>query len=126
MLSGTANQSPFGSRSLNALGGGLRPVCAPVDCVPYHTVQTLGKPTRGIASSRPRELIAVTGTLSIKVKPWALVWCDGQSLGQTPVLESIGAGRHWLKLQRPDGTAETVQITVKPDRETTLTRDWSQ
>jgi hypothetical protein len=67
-----------------------------------------------------------TGTLLIKIKPWGLVWVSGRSLGQTPIHESISAGRHSVKLQRPNGTTEIVPIDVKPDQETTLTRDWSK
>ena len=63
---------------------------------------------------------------SIKIKPWGLAWIGGRSLGQTPIHEPISAGRHWVKLQRPDGTTELVPVDVKPDQEATLTRDWSK
>jgi eukaryotic-like serine/threonine-protein kinase len=74
----------------------------------------------------PRARVTGTGTLSIKIRPWGLAWVSGRSLGQTPIHESISAGRHSVKLQRPDGTTEIVPIEVKPNQETTLTRDWSK
>jgi hypothetical protein len=65
------------------------------------------------------------GELAIIVKPWALIWLNGKSYGQTPFRESIAAGRYRLRLTNEDaGKDETTFITVGADQTTTIQRSW--
>ncbi|HEX3474621.1 MAG TPA: protein kinase [Kofleriaceae bacterium] len=65
------------------------------------------------------------GELAIIVKPWALIWLNGKSLGQTPFREAIPAGRYRLRIANDDaGKDETTLVTVNPDQTTTVQRSW--
>jgi tRNA A-37 threonylcarbamoyl transferase component Bud32 len=65
------------------------------------------------------------GELAIIVKPWALIWLNGRSLGQTPFREAIPAGRYRLRIANDDvGKDETALVTVNPDQTTTVQRSW--
>jgi serine/threonine-protein kinase len=68
---------------------------------------------------------AKRGELAIVVKPWALIWLNGKSLGQTPFREAIPAGRYRLRIANDDvGKDETTLVTVSPDQTTTVQRSW--
>jgi serine/threonine-protein kinase len=68
---------------------------------------------------------AKKGELAIIVKPWAMIWLNGKSLGQTPFREPIPAGRYRLRIANDDvGKDETTTVTVNPDKTTTVQRSW--
>jgi len=65
------------------------------------------------------------GELAIIVRPWALIWLNGKSLGQTPYREAIPAGRYRLRIANDDaGKDETTLVTITPDQTTTVQRSW--
>ena len=78
------------------------------------------------ATAPPASSAAVKrGELAIIVKPWALIWLNGKSLGQTPFREAIPAGRYRLRIANDDvGKDETTLVTVNPDQTTTVQRSW--
>jgi serine/threonine-protein kinase len=82
--------------------------------------------TGSAAAAPPASSPAVRrGELAIIVKPWALIWLNGKSLGQTPFREAIPAGRYRLRIANDDvGKDETTLVTVNPDRTTTVQRSW--
>ena len=58
-------------------------------------------------------------------QPWAEVWLNNESSGQTPLRKKLPAGRYRVRLANKDrGKEETVWVTVDPDRTTTLERNW--
>ncbi|HEY0482077.1 MAG TPA: hypothetical protein VGD37_31375, partial [Kofleriaceae bacterium] len=66
-----------------------------------------------------------SGELAIIVKPWALIWLNGKSLGQTPFRENIAAGRYLVRIANDDaGKDESFTIIVNPDETTTVQRTW--
>jgi serine/threonine-protein kinase len=77
------------------------------------------------APSTPAPPAVKKGELAIIVKPWALIWLNGKSLGQTPFREAIPAGRYRLRIANDDvGKDETTLVTVNPDQTTTVQRSW--
>jgi hypothetical protein len=59
------------------------------------------------------------------VRPWALIWLNGKSYGQTPFRETIPAGKYRLRITNDDvGKDETTQLTVNADQTTTIQRSW--
>jgi serine/threonine protein kinase len=76
-------------------------------------------------ASAPASSAVKKGELAIIVKPWALIWLNGRSLGQTPFREAIPAGRYRLRIANDDvGKDETTLVTVNPDQTTTIQRSW--
>jgi hypothetical protein len=76
-------------------------------------------------ASAPASSAVKKGELAIVVKPWALIWLNGKSLGQTPFREAIPAGRYRLRIANDDvGKDETTLVTVNPDQTTTVQRSW--
>jgi len=77
------------------------------------------------APSAPATTAVKKGELAIIVKPWALIWLNGKSLGQTPFREAIPAGRYRLRIANDDaGKDETTLVTINPDQTTTVQRSW--
>jgi hypothetical protein len=64
-----------------------------------------------------------TGTLLVKVLPYAEVYVDGTSLGTTPIKESLAVGAHHVKLVSADKTEE-VDVKVEPGKQLTISRNW--
>jgi serine/threonine-protein kinase len=68
-----------------------------------------------------------TGTLSVNAIPWARVFVDGRSYGQTPRTNlTLPAGNHTLKLVTGGGEVRTKPIQIAANRETRITIDFSQ
>jgi len=66
-----------------------------------------------------------SGELAIIVRPWALIWLNGRSLGQTPFREKVAAGRYLVRIANDDvGKDETFTIVVSPENTTTVQRTW--
>lgn len=67
-----------------------------------------------------------TGTLIITAQPWAEVTIDGKGYGTTTIKTTLGAGGHKVRLEKPDGSSESVTVTIEKDKTTRLSRDWSK
>ncbi len=85
-------------------------------------------PDAGTGSGKPPAphrppVPAGKGELAIIVKPWAEIWLNGKSVGQTPYRATIAAGRYRLRIANDDKN-EALMITVKPDQTTTIERKW--
>ncbi|HEX3474246.1 MAG TPA: protein kinase [Kofleriaceae bacterium] len=69
--------------------------------------------------------VARKGELVILVRPWAMIWLNGQELGQTPFRNTVAAGKYSLRIANDNlGIDETTTITVIPDRSTKIERSW--
>jgi hypothetical protein len=76
-------------------------------------------------SAAPTPAVKRTGELAVLVKPWAMIWLNGKSVGQTPYREKIPVGRYRLRIQNDEaGKDETVSVTINADQTTTIERKW--
>jgi len=85
------------------------------------------KPEKG--SKKPEKPAAVgKGTLSVYVRPWAIVFVDGARLRQTPVQNyELPAGKHNIELVNdPKGKKEKITVTVKAGEPEEIRRDWDK
>lgn len=71
----------------------------------------------------PPPQVAQTGTLVVKVMPYAEVTIDGVSAGTTPVRQTVNVGTHHVHLAGGDKT-EDVTVTVTGGKQTTVNRSW--
>jgi hypothetical protein len=67
-------------------------------------------------------------TISIRVRPWAIVFVDKQRLKQTPVLDyKIPSGKHTIELANESkNRREKIEINLKPGEEQEISRDWDK
>jgi hypothetical protein len=67
-------------------------------------------------------------TLSVLVRPWAIVFVDHQRLKQTPVQGyQLAAGKHVIELvNESKNRREKIEVNLKPGEEQELRRDWDK
>ena len=79
-----------------------------------------------VVSVKPGELTTRTihlpsGKLSVNAVPWADVWIDGTSVGQTPLANlAVGVGEHQIVFKHPDFSDQQMTALVKVDGVTRL------
>ena len=68
------------------------------------------------------------GSISIRVRPWAIVYVDGQRIRQTPILNyELAAGKHTIELlNEPKGKREKIPVTIKAAGAEDIQRDWDK
>jgi hypothetical protein len=68
------------------------------------------------------------GTISVFVRPWAIVYVDGGRLRQTPIQAyELPSGKHVLELVNdPKGKREKMMITLKPGESQEIRKDWDK
>ncbi len=66
--------------------------------------------------------------LSIQVRPWAIVYVDGQQLRQTPVYRYvIASGKHTITLvNEPKGRRESYPVSLAPGESKEIKLDWDK
>jgi hypothetical protein len=79
------------------------------------------------AAKAPKEPVG-KGTLSVFVRPWAIVYVDGTRLRQTPVNGyELSSGKHTIELVNdPKAKREKMLITLKPGDSQEIRRDWDK
>jgi hypothetical protein len=83
---------------------------------------SLGYRSRRVVDIKPGQIVtlAVTpanGTVSINAVPWADVWIDGNSLGQTPLGNvSVSLGEHEIVFRHPELGERREKAIVRSDR----------
>jgi hypothetical protein len=83
---------------------------------------SLGYRSRRVVEVKPGQIVslAVTppnGTVSINAVPWADVWIDGNSLGQTPLGNvSVSLGEHEIVFRHPELGERREKAIVRSDR----------
>jgi hypothetical protein len=85
--------------------------------------------SRHHSSSTPKEAPASgKGTLTVTVRPWAIVLVDGTRLRQTPVRDfELAAGKHTIELvNEGKNRREKVQVTIKNGELEEIKRDWDK
>jgi serine/threonine-protein kinase len=82
-------------------------------------------PAHRLASSGPDGPASAVGELTIIVRPWALVWLNGQPRGQTPFRHPLPAGTYQVVLHNDAlGVDENTSVVVEPDHTATIERMW--
>ena len=74
--------------------------------------------------ARPRPRERPKGILTIKSRPYSIVYVDGQRRGQTPLTLKLAAGEHRIMLESPTGKTLAVQRSVTAGRTTTFMYRW--
>jgi serine/threonine-protein kinase len=70
-------------------------------------------PGRRVHHREPAE----PGQYSVDSKPYATIFIDGKSYGDTPLFKiSVPAGRHRLRAVRADGRVKQLAITIEPGK----------
>jgi PEGA domain len=93
---------------------------------------TLGYRSRRVVDIKPGQIVslAVTppnGTVSINAVPWADVWIDGNSLGQTPLGNvSISLGEHEIVFRHPELGERREKALVRSDRLTRVSANFQR
>ena len=79
------------------------------------------------SSSKSKEP-AGTATISIAVRPWAIVFVDKQRLRQTPINDySLPSGKHIIELvNEGKNRREKIEVTLKPGDNEDIHRDWDK
>ena len=67
-------------------------------------------------------------TLSVLVRPWAIVFVDHQRLKQTPVQDyKLPSGKHVIELvNEGKNRREKIDVDLKPGEEQEIKRDWDK
>lgn len=80
-----------------------------------------------VAATKGKEA-AGKGTISVFVRPWAIVYVDGTRLRQTPVQAyEIPSGKHVVELvNEPKAKREKLTITLKPGESQEIRKDWDK
>jgi serine/threonine-protein kinase len=61
--------------------------------------------------------VAESGFYSVDSKPYATIYIDDRSYGETPLFKvSLPAGKHRVKAVRADGKSQRVSITIQPGK----------
>ncbi len=68
------------------------------------------------------------GSISIFVRPWAIVYVDGSRLRQTPVQSfELPSGKHTVELvNEGKNRREKIQVTIKAGEPQEIRRDWDK
>ena len=75
----------------------------------------------------PKEPVG-KGTISVFVRPWAIVYVDGTRLRQTPVQAfELPSGKHVVELvNEPKGKRDKMNIVVKAGEAQEIKKDWDK
>lgn len=78
-------------------------------------------------SVKPKEPVG-TATISIAVRPWAIVFIDKQRLRQTPINDySLPSGKHVIELvNEGKNRREKIEVSLKPGEQQDIKRDWDK
>ncbi len=79
-------------------------------------------------ATKPAKEETGEGSITIHVRPWAIVYVDGSRLRQTPVQDfKIKAGKHVIELvNEGKNRREKVNVQVKTGESQEITRDWDK
>ena len=105
------DQTPTGDGS-DALASALR------DALGYRAARTVS-----VAPGRVESLSVKLpmGSMSVNAVPWAEVWLDGVSVGQTPLIDlPVEIGTHHVRMK--SGAASLANCTIPPPRRSSRSR----
>jgi hypothetical protein len=72
------------------------------------------------ASPINESLTVGKATIRVNSRPWAEVFIDGRSVGNTPVQRPVYEGKHEIRLVSPEAGERTELIELKPGEEKDL------
>jgi hypothetical protein len=107
----------------------LQPVAAPPTApTPAPTPEPVAKKEHHEHhAAAPKEPVG-EATLSVLVRPWAIVFVDHQRLKQTPVQGyKLPSGKHVIELvNEGKNRREKIEVSLKPGEEQEIKRDWDK
>jgi hypothetical protein len=105
----------------------LEPVAAPPPTTPTPAPEPPKHEHHEHHSAAPKEPVG-EATLSVLVRPWAIVFVDKQRLKQTPVQGyKIPSGKHVIELvNEGKNRREKIEVNLKPGEEQEIKRDWDK
>jgi serine/threonine-protein kinase len=80
-------------------------------------------PTAGMATSPASAAKPRPGIIVVRVKPWATISINDQSVGYAPVRKELPPGQYRITLTQ-DERQETIRVTVVAGKTATVERDW--
>ena len=80
------------------------------------------------STAKPGKEETGEGMITIRVRPWAIVYVDGSRLRQTPVTDfKLKAGKHTIELvNEGKNRREKIPLQVKAGDSTNIERDWDK
>jgi hypothetical protein len=104
----------------------LQPVAAPATPTPAPP-EAAKKEHHEHHTAAPKEPVG-EASLSVLVRPWAIVFVDHQRLKQTPVQGyKIPSGKHVIELvNEGKNRREKIEVNLKPGEEQEIKRDWDK
>lgn len=105
----------------------LKPVAAPPAPAPSPAEPEPKHEHHASAAKVPKEPVG-EATISVLVRPWAIVFVDKQRLKQTPVQGyKTTSGKHVIELvNESKGRREKIEVNLKPGEDQQITRDWDK
>jgi hypothetical protein len=104
--------SPAGRGPISPAGHGPISPARPGPISPTQAAAP-SQPDSAVSDTSPPAAVAVLGSLSINAMPWADVWIDGKSVGQTPIANlQVSLGPHEVVFRHPllGEQRHTVQV----------------
>jgi serine/threonine-protein kinase len=88
---------------------------------------TVIEPAAVVASPAPRAEAPKMGSISINAVPWAHIYIDGKSAGQTPRAHiALEPGPHTIRLTTGGRDERTRTVTIQPGHDSKLTVDFAK
>lgn len=99
------------------------PVVSEVPAVNASTLEAEPRDKPAVAGAKGRAARTGShGVLVVAVNPWATVWINGRSYGETPVQARLPVGRHRVRLINARGQRD-VTISISAARSTLIEQD---
>ncbi|MDB4966781.1 MAG: Serine/threonine protein kinase [Myxococcales bacterium] len=102
----------------------------PAAAEPVATPEPTPAPKKEHHASTPKAPKEPVGeaSISIRVRPWAIVFIDKQRLRQTPIVNyKLPSGKHTIELANEGkNRREKIDLNLKPGEAQELTRDWEK
>jgi serine/threonine-protein kinase len=107
----------------------LEPIAQPTAPAPIAPAPTAAPKHEHHHTAAPKAAEpAGTATISVRVRPWAIVFVDKQRLKQTPIDQyQLPSGKHVIELvNEGKNRREKIEVTLKPGEEQEIHRDWEK
>lgn len=105
------------------------PAAVPVDARPIVVDAAAPKPidaapAKPIVIKSPVKAAPTTGTLLVRVEPFADVTVDGVSKGPAPIAAQLSVGAHQVILIGPSNRREVVNVQIVAGKKNVIERNW--
>ena len=94
-----------------------------LEAIPQGAPSPSAVPPTTLAENQSARLADATGRLQVVVRPWAEVMVDGKSVGASPLILTLSAGPHTVKLVHPEYQTFVRRMNVRPSESVKLEVD---